>query len=76
VKKRGEVKLVSKNFKPGLIYVFTMKKYIKDGRNKHSIWAKEANGRKVDIESELTENGYAVAPWWCKCIGLDRRKQY
>lgn len=69
------MKLVSKNFKPGLVYVFTMKKYVKDGRDKHSVWAKEANGRKVDIKSALTENGFTVFPEWCKCIGSERRKQ-
>ena len=64
-----------KEFRLGLKYVFTMKKYVKTGENKHCLWAKEANGREVDIDTRMTTNGYSVVPEWCKCIGSDRGKK-
>jgi hypothetical protein len=64
---------LSKQFRKGLVYVFTMKKYKKDSGNKQYLWARKANGRKVDVRTELTENGYRVCPEWCKCIGKERR---
>lgn len=63
---------MSKQFREGLTYVFTMKKYKKDRGCKQFLWVKKANGRKVDIRTECTENGYRVVPEWCKCIGQER----
>jgi len=64
---------LSKDFKPGLRYVFTSKKYEKTCRRMgHEInsWAKDINGREVKMQlGDAWVGVYSVLPVWCKCIG-------
>jgi hypothetical protein len=65
---------MSKNFKPGLKYVFSYKKYKAYCRKRHwklDRWGKVCNGQVVLIKyifAGTTANGYSVSPEQCKCI--------
>jgi hypothetical protein len=66
-----------RGFQEGLIYVFTMKKFIKkEGRmgEVSRSWVKELNGQTVNVLSKSTGRIgiYFVNPDWCKCIGKEQ----
>lgn len=66
-----------REFQPGLVYVFTTKRYLKDMKYTSATkggWAKRANGHIVKVEGKFegtTIRGYSVSPDWCKCIGKE-----
>jgi hypothetical protein len=68
---------MAKRFMPGLKYVFTKKKYIKDSTKKgykgSMDWVNEVNGNEVTNKDSFSgEVGlYWVSPEWCKCIGKE-----
>lgn len=73
---------MSKEFRPGLAYVFSSKKYRKWSKKvykgcKLSNWHKSINGRKIGIISSYSGivNSYEVSPEWCKCIGLEKESK-
>lgn len=65
----------TREFRPGLIYVFTKKKYLqcsgKADYKKNKCWIDAINGQEVNIESLTygSANGFGVHVIWCKCIG-------
>lgn len=66
---------MSKCFRKGFKYVFTIKKFKKD-IGSSSPWVKECNGRTVSFVNSqdgiIWELGYGVVPKWCKCIGREK----
>lgn len=62
---------MSKEFKSGNTYVFTTKKYKKDGgKVKNYNWAKKCNGREVLVTGHTWGRigGFGICSDWCKCI--------
>jgi hypothetical protein len=65
----------TREFRPGLIYVFTKKKFLQDmgqGRYKgNKCWVDKCNGQIVEVENATfgTARGSDVHIDWCKCIG-------
>lgn len=70
----------TREFRPGLIYVFTKKKFIKDmGKSKYKTnkcWVDKCNGQIVEVVNVKfgTAIGTDVHIDWCKCIGRSERK--
>ena len=70
---------MSKQFRPGLVYVFSTKKYKNDCRKDKDTsqyrWPKLINGRIVNIKSDTLAfyKGLYIEPQWCKCIGKENR---
>lgn len=64
-----------REFQPGLIYVFSYKKYKKDmlsmGCKPTGTWARSVNGMIVTVTTDVGGfcGRYGVNLDWCKCIG-------